>query len=261
MKKIIIMLSVFFTLGCFAQQPIEFIVKAAVGGPDDIITRKLVDHLHQTTDMKFVVVNKPGAGHAIAYSYFETYQGPSLIIGDVNMNAHSVFLLSNHIFTLGEFTNVLFVRKASGIQSLDDLIKLSRTREIKFGHGGIGSFSHIAATKICDSVIQCLLVPYKSGAPAMIDLMTGQIDAYSLISYGSDVYMSNDLYTPILMYSNTKHPKYNVPLLPNNLKNIEIKNSISLYSRNISDKQNKQIIKSLSSLNKTFFIDSGLWVK
>lgn len=246
---------------CLFAQPIEFIVKAAPGGPDDIITRKLVDHLHQTTDMKFVVMNKPGAGHMIAYSYFENHQGPSLIIGDVNMMAHTVYASSKNIFTLGEFTNTIFVRKASGIETLNDLIKLSSTREIKFGHGGIGSFSHIAAVKICDSVIKCLLVPYKSGAPAMVDLMTGQIDAYSLISYGSDVYMNNDYYTPVMMYSTTKHPKYNVALLPQNLKNIEIKNWISVFTRNMSDKQNKEIIKSLSLIDKTFFIDSGLWVK
>ena len=53
----------------------------------------------------------------------------------------------------------------------------------------------------------------------------------------------------------------NVQLLPNNLKKIEIKNSIMIYSRNLSEKQTKEIKKSLSTIDKEILIESGLWVK
>ena len=260
MKKIILCILMMFSSLVYSQQSIEFIVKAAVGGPDDILTRRIADHLERTTDMRFVVVNKPGAAHMIGYSYFENTQHPALLIGDVNIQTHSVYSASERIFDIGEFTNTLFVRKNSGIESLNDLIQLSKTREIKFGHGGVGTFSHTAASIMCEK-IKCMLVPYKSGAPGMIDLMTGQIDAFALISYGSNVYMNNDNYVPIVMYSTTKHPKYNVPLLPSSMKSMEIKNWIALFSRNLSAKQNKEITKAMSTIDKSFFIDSGLWLK
>ena len=257
--KYIIWLVLCFITNTYAQ-PIEFIVKAAVGGPDDILSRRIADHLERTTDMKFVIVNKPGAAHAIGYSYFENTSHPALLLGDVNIQSHPVYSIAERIFTIGEFTNILFVRKNSSIESLNDLIELSKTREIKFGHGGIGTFSHTAATSMCEK-IKCLLVPYKSGAPGMIDLMTGQIDAFALISYGSSVYMNNDNYIPIVMYSNTKHPKYNVALLPSSMKSMEIKNWIALFSRNLSVKQNKDITKAMSMIDKSFLIDNGLWIK
>lgn len=245
----------------YAQSPIEFIVKSAPGGPEDILARRLVDHLQYSTDMKIVIFYKPGAGHTIGYSHFANTQNPSLIIGDVLFEKHpEAFSIAEHLYTLGEFSNILFVRKKSEIKSLNDLIKLSKTREIKFGHGGIGSFSHIAASLMCEK-INCLMVPYKSGASGMVDLLTGQIDAFSLVTYGSSVYMENDSYTPIVMYSTVKHPKYNAPLLPTTMKNIEIKNWVSLFSKNLSPKQNKEIIKAMSTIDKSFFIDSGLWVK
>ena len=250
-----------FTSLVYSQQPIEFIVKSATGGPEDILARKLADHLRQTTDMKIVVVNKPGASHSIGYSHFENTQNASIMIADVLIEKHPVALaLAERIYTIGEFTNILFVNKNSSIKSLNDLIELSKTREIKFGHGGIGTFGHAAAVSICEK-LQCLLVPYKSGAPGMLDLLTGQIDAFALVSYGASVYTNNDNYVPLVMYSTTKHPKYNVPLLPTSLKTLEIKNWIALFSKNISDKQNKEITKSLSSIDKSFFIDNGLWVK
>lgn len=249
-----------FTSLVYSQQPIEFIVKASAGGPDDILTRKIVDHLERTTKMRFVVINKPGAAHMIGYSYFENTQNPSIIIGDVNMQTHPVYSISERIYTIGEFTNILFTRRNSGIQSINDLIELSKIREIKFGHGGVGTFSHTAASLICEK-IKCLLVPYKSGAPGMVDLMTGQIDAFALISYGSSVYMENDHYIPIVMYSTIKHPKYSAPLLPSSMKSMEIKNWIAIFSRNLSAEQSKEIVKALSSIDKNFFIDNGLWVK
>lgn len=253
------MLSAFVALSVSAVQPIEFVVKASPGGPDDIVTRKLVEEIEKRSSLKFVVINKPGAAHQIGYNYFESRATPSLIVADNNISQHSVYQSSKEVFRLGEFTNVIYVKNGSGINSLEDLIALSKKREINFGHGGVGTYSHAAAEKICEKVIRCLLVPYKSGAPAMLDMLSGSIDAYSLISYGADVYMNNDNYTPIMMFSNTKHPIYDVRLLPRNMKKLEIKNWIALYGRNIPDSDIIAIQRVLNELDDKFFVEFGLW--
>lgn len=260
MKRILLILALLFTQIVYAQS-IEFVVKSAAGGPDDTVTRKIAEHLERTTGMNFVVVNKPGASHTIGYSHFESSTHPSLILADPNIQTHSVYNSSEKIFTVGEFSNILFVKNGSGIENVNDLFKLSKTREIRFGHGGEGTFGHIAAVKLCQQGLNCLYVPYKSGAPGMLDLMSGQIDAFSIISYGTSQYLSNDKLNAIMLYSNTKHPKMNVTPLPNNFRQLEIKNWVAIFARNLTEKQTKDIVKALSSIDKTFFIDSGLWIK
>ena len=244
-----------------AQTPIEFIVKSSVGGPDDIVTRKLAEEIERKSTIKIVVVNKPGAAHVIGYSYFESKNTPSLIIADSNIEKHPVFTQSEKIFSLGNFTNIMYVKRNAGISNFKDLVELSKKRDINFGHGGEGTYGHTAAVSVCEKTLKCLLVPYKSGAPGMLDVLVGTIDAFSLISYGADVYMNNSSYLPILMYSNSKHPKYDIPVLPNSMRNMEIKNWIAIFGRNISDKDRGTIQSILNQQNSSFYTDSGLWYK
>lgn len=237
--------------------PIEFVVKSAAGGPDDVITRKMVEHIEKDTNLKFVVINKPGAAHIIGYNYFESKTTPALIVADSNMINHSVINSSDRIFTVGDFTNILFVKNGSSIKSLDDLVALSKEREILFGHGGVSAL--LAANTLCEKLLRCLLVPYKSGAPGMLDVLTGTIDAYALVSYGASRFVTNDLYRPILMYSTSKHPTFDIPLLPRKHRELEMRNWIAIYGRNISLEDRETIRRSLSKINSTFFIENGLY--
>lgn len=258
MKALLLLLFLSFELNA---TPIEFVVKAAAGGPDDVITRKLVDHIEQDTNLKFIVVNKPGAAHVIGYNYFESKNTPALIIGDSNMINHPVINSSERLFLMGDFTNILFVKNKNGINTLDDLINLSKEREIKFGHGGVGTFSWIAADTMCQKILRCLLVPYRSGAPGMLDILNGTIDAYALISYGSNAFIDNDMYRTIVMYSTSKHPTLDIPTLPRKYKDLEIRNWIAIYSKNLSVDDKSRIQQSLNKINSTFFIENGLFKK
>jgi tripartite-type tricarboxylate transporter receptor subunit TctC len=260
MKKLLVFLITAFSLMAAANSsPIEFVVKAGAGGPDDTLTRKLKDHLEKTTDLSFIVINKPGAAHMIGYNYFQSLDKPALIIGDPNMSLHPVQAVSENIFHLGTFTNILYVRKESNIKNLIDLIALSKTRQVKFGHGGIGTFSHAAADKLCSSILSCIQVPYRSGASGMTDLMGGHIDAFALISYGSDQFINNEKLVTISTYSTIKHPKYDIPTLPNELKHLEIRNWIALFARNMDRVQVEKIKNSLSNLDKSVYVENGLW--
>jgi tripartite-type tricarboxylate transporter receptor subunit TctC len=257
MKKLLA--SLIISLGLIApvfSSPIEFVVKAGAGGPDDTLTRKLKDHLEKTTNLSFVVVNKPGAAHMIGYNYFHSLEKPALIIGDPNMPLHPNV---ENIFHLGTFTNILYVQKESNIKNITDLINLSKTRHIKFGHGGIGTFSHAASDKLCSSIFSCIQVPYKSGASGIVDLMGGHIDAFALISYGSNQYINNEKLSTISTYSTIAHPKYDIPTLPSHLKHLEIRNWIALFAKNVEKSQVEKIKKSLNELDKSVYVENGLW--
>jgi tripartite-type tricarboxylate transporter receptor subunit TctC len=257
--KFIVYLILLFSTVLAHSTTIEFVVKAAPGGPDDVITRKIVEHIERDTDLKFAVINKAGAAHVIGYNYFESKTTPALILADSNMRNHPVIHLSERLFVAGDFTNILFVKNGVGINSLNDLIMLSKEREIRFGHGGIGTYSWLASDAICQKVLRCLLVPYRSGAPGMLDVLTGSIDAFALISYGSSSFVSNDMYRAIVMFSTQKHPSLNISLLPKQYRELEIRNWVAIYGRNLSSETRRTIQQSINKIPNEFFIENGLY--
>jgi tripartite-type tricarboxylate transporter receptor subunit TctC len=240
-------------------EPIEFVVRGAAGGPDDVLTRKIIQQIDKDTNLKFVAINKAGAAHVIAYNYVESKTAPMLVIADKNMLNHSVINSSERIFTIGEFTNVLFVKNGTNIRSFDDLVKLSKTREIRFGHGGVGTFSWAAADAVCQKTIRCLLVPYKSGAPGMFDLLTDTIDAFALASYGATTFLANNQYRAVMTFTARKHPVLNLPVLPAKYQDLEIQNWLAIYGRNLTDKDQTAIQRALDTIDPAFFTEQGFY--
>jgi tripartite-type tricarboxylate transporter receptor subunit TctC len=71
---------------------------------------------------------------------------------------------------------VLVVNASLPVQSVDDLIKLAKTRPLSYGSGGIGAFHHLAAALFTSMVgIKATHVPYHGTAPALNDLLGGYI--------------------------------------------------------------------------------------
>lgn len=225
-----------------SAQPIEFIVSASAGGPNDTITRKIVEKIEKSSNLQIVVMNKPGAAHTIAYNYVLNSNKPILIMSTPEIVNHQVYSHVDELYNTGYFSNILFVSEKSNIRNIKQLIELSKSREIIFGHGGVGTFSHLAMEQMCASILKCLEVPYKSGANGMLALMSGQIDAYALASYGSRQFLENDKLTAI--YS---------------IKSSKDKSWFKLFAKNISSKDKETIEKSLNNISPEFFIENGLY--
>jgi tripartite-type tricarboxylate transporter receptor subunit TctC len=153
----------------------------------------------------------------------------------------------------------MFVKNGSNIRSFDDLVKLSKEREIRFGHGGVGTFSWAAADLTCQKIMKCLLVPSPAGAPAMLDILTDTIDVYALASYGSNSFLGNDQYRAIMTYSTQKHPTLNLPPLPKQYKDLEIRNWVAIYGRNLSNEDQDTIQRALNNIDPQFFIENGFY--
>ena len=68
-------------ISCVAfASPIEFVVTTAPGGPLDTTTRMLVAELEKNTNLNFVVINKPGAGHNVGYKYIDETDKPMIFV-------------------------------------------------------------------------------------------------------------------------------------------------------------------------------------
>jgi hypothetical protein len=95
----------------------------------------------------------------------------------------------------------------------------------------------------------------------MLDLLNGTIDAYSLTSYGSESFLENPNFRPIMMFSNTKHKSMNVNVLPQKMRDFETKNWIVLFGKNLSEEQQKKIYTTLHSKPNSFYTNLGVWYR
>jgi tripartite-type tricarboxylate transporter receptor subunit TctC len=238
MKIFIIML--LLATNIVQAQTIEFIVSATPGGPMDTATRKIVEKIESATDLRIVVMNKPGAGHVIAYNHIQNTTKPSLLLVTPEILTHEVRNQIDEVYTIGQFSNILYVSKKSDITSFNKLVELSKRRDILFGHGGIGSYSHIAMDTVCKSTLKCLDVPYKSGNEGMIALLTGQIDAFAIMSYGTKQFANNPAYVPIHTIRYNKDDSW-----------------LKMISKNVSSKDKETILKVLRSQDPKFYSDMG----
>lgn len=234
------LLSTFLLLICLSfstfSYPVEFVVTASPGGPDDTVTRKLAEKIEEATKLQVVVVNKPGGAHTIGYSYVQNSSKPTLVFSTPEIQNHAVYSELTDVYSLGHFYNIMFVSKKSGVNNLQDFAGT----EVKFGHGGVGSYSHISMKQMCDSTLKCLDVPFRSAAEGMMALMSGTIDAYAVVSYGSKQYKENDKIKAIYSIKPEKEKSWG-----------------RVFAKNISDSDVAKIKSVLKSQEDKFYIDIG----
>ena len=240
MRIITLLVGAVLSFNISAQPIIEFVVSAAPGGPADNVTRKLVEKLEKDTSLKFAVFNKPGAAHVIGYNHMISSDKPTLIISTPEIISHEGYSKLDEVYTLGYFTNILFVSKKSNIQNFKQLAELSKSRQIIFGHGGVGTYSHRAMQTVCEKTLKCLDVAYKGGSQGILAVMTGEIDVYALTSYGIKQFLENNMVVPIYNVGTAKE-----------------KNWVKLFSKNVSSADKETIINVLKSQDFKFYSDMG----
>jgi tripartite-type tricarboxylate transporter receptor subunit TctC len=240
MKILILIASLLLSFNVNANGPIEFVVTAAAGGSNDTVTRRLIEKLENNSSLKFVSLNKPGASHHIGYNYTFNNNKPMLIISTPEITKHEVYSTLDDVYTLGYFSNTLFVSEKSGIKNFKQFVDLSKTREINFGHGGVGTYSYQAMQIVCEKTLKCLEVAYKGGAQGILGIMSGEIDTYAITTYGSKHLFENNKLVPI----------YNIDFLKD-------KSWVKLFAKNISQKNKEIILNILQSQDPKFYTDMG----
>ena len=239
MKKIVWMLLLVATTA--SSEPIEFVVSGSVGSPTDVLVRQLIEKLESVLNTSVVVVNKPGGGHMVAYNYVLASTKPTLLMSTAEIVNHELYSKAFDLFTVGYFTNKMYVNSRSGIKNLPDLIELSRRRPIVFGTSGVGNHSYIAMEILCKTTIRCIDVSYKSGSEGMIAVLAGEIDTYAAVSYGID-YSQNLNYT---MVHEVKLPKD--------------RSWLKLFARNIGDRDRQKIVGMMTQQSSKFYSDMGFY--
>ena len=171
----------------YPSHPVSFIVPFAPGGGTDILARLLGQKLETRLGKSFVVENRPGSGTVIATNFIaKSPPDGYTIMMSVSSLAIDATLYKKlpydpvkdiaMVALVATVPFVLVVNTSSPVQSVDDLIKLAKTRPLNYGSGGIGAFHHLAAALFTGKAgIKATHVPYHGTAPALTDLMGGYI--------------------------------------------------------------------------------------
>ncbi|HTP96280.1 MAG TPA: tripartite tricarboxylate transporter substrate binding protein [Burkholderiales bacterium] len=175
----------------YPAKPVRIIVPYPPGGLGDLFPRALGSGLAERLGQPVVIDNRPGASQIIGAQLAAraTPDGYTLFFGSVtslaiNVSAHR----SLPYDPVRDFAPVtlcfstplyLIANAAVAATSVRELIALARARpgKLSFASGGPGSSQHLAAEMFKSAAgIDVVHVPYKGAAPAMADVMAGQVD-------------------------------------------------------------------------------------
>src|SRR5215469_8539371 len=173
----------------FPTRPVHIYVPYAAGGGVDILARTLGDVVSRQWGQAVVVENRPGAGGVVA-SQALTQAAPDgyTLIVVASGHATNPFLYPKLPYdTFKDFTpislladspNILLVKADSPFKTLGDVIAQARAKpgSLSFAHAGTGTSTHLAGELLKSLArIDIEAIPYKGGAPAINDLLGGQI--------------------------------------------------------------------------------------
>ena len=175
----------------YPNRPIRFINAFAAGGPVDTTARLFGQFLSEHLGQQLIVENRVGAGGNIgtqAYlaappdGYTIGFVGPNNFIS-ASLYAHLSFDFIRDSVPVGgtmKLTNVLEVNNDVPIKTVAEYIAYAKANpgKLNFGHGGIGTSPHMSGELLKSMTgINLVQVPYRGTAPALTDLLGGQLQS------------------------------------------------------------------------------------
>jgi tripartite-type tricarboxylate transporter receptor subunit TctC len=174
----------------FPSKPIRFVVPYAAGGATDLIARTIGEKLSASLGQPVVVDNRPGAATILGAQLVAKSEadGHTILMATSTTLAINASLYSKLTYDpvrdfapvtlVIEHPFVLLVNPTVPAQSVQDLIALAKSKsgQLAYASGGSGSFPHLAMALFQSMTgIDVIHVPYKGSAPALTDLMGGQV--------------------------------------------------------------------------------------
>ena len=174
----------------YPNQPIRLVIPFAAGGPSDVLARGFSQKLGESLGQPIIIDNKPGAGtnlaaEFVAKSKADGYTIFLMMVGTQAINETLYKKLSYN--TIKDFSPISLVASSSlmlvanpsvPVKSVADLIAYSKTNpgKINFGSSGTGTPLHLGGELFNVQAGTTLNhVPYKGAAPALTDVLGGQI--------------------------------------------------------------------------------------
>jgi tripartite-type tricarboxylate transporter receptor subunit TctC len=174
----------------FPAHPVKILVGATPGGTTDTMARAIADPMATALKQPVLVENRPGAGGNLAAAAVakSAPDGYTLLVSFSSHTINATLYPSLPYDPVADFTPITMIARVPSLlvgradlpaKDLKELIALARAKpgKLTIGVGGIGSSLHLAGEKFkLMTGVDLLNVPYKGTAPALTDLLGGQID-------------------------------------------------------------------------------------
>jgi tripartite-type tricarboxylate transporter receptor subunit TctC len=173
----------------FPTKPIKIVVPFPPGGPIDSIGRLLAQHMSASVGQNVIIENRPGAGGTVGANAVATApaDGHTLLMGSTTTLSISPFLYKNigydpvkglvPVATVSVGDMVAVVNPAVSATTVQQLVAHAKANPGKLNFGaGTASPPHLAVELFKTKTgTQIVFVPYRGAAPAVTDLIAGQI--------------------------------------------------------------------------------------
>ncbi len=189
----------------FPDRPITMVVPYAPGGSADAVARLLAQHIGTKLGTSVIVENRAGASGTIGASYVAKVPAD----GYTMLYDATPYSINPHLFAKMPYAanalqplslvllapNMVIVPANSPFKNINDLIAKAKAQpgKLNFASGGSGTVQRLAAELLRQQLkLDMVHVPYKSGGPAIADVIGGQVDfmfstmaaSYPLVSGG-----------------------------------------------------------------------------
>jgi tripartite-type tricarboxylate transporter receptor subunit TctC len=188
----------------YPARPVRLVVPFPPGGSTDVIARMIAQRLTESLKVQVVVENRPGVGSVLGTDAVAkaTPDGYTLVVSSNPAIAPGPLMRASmpydpirdftHLSLLGTFPNGFVVRADHPAKTMAEFVAMARARpgKMNYSSAGLGSAGYLTGELLKQAAaIDMVHVPYKGSAPAINDLLGGQLDGMfeSLVTATSHV--------------------------------------------------------------------------
>lgn len=170
------------------NKPVRIIVPLPPGGPSDIVLRAAIDKMQPVLKQSLIIDNKPGAAGNLGASEAaraapdgQTWLWTTDTLQTVNPHVYAKLGFKPEdlvpVMRASAFSQTLVCNPGLNLKAVADLVRLAKVKPVSYASGGAGSPGHLT-TELFKSVagIDMTHIPYKGPAPAVQDVVGGQVD-------------------------------------------------------------------------------------
>lgn len=204
----------------YPTKPVQLVVPFAAGGPADIMARALALKLAAALKQPMLVINQPGAGGSLGGKAVAQAQpdGHTLLFTlDSTLTANPILYGSKTGFdpakdlrpitTVAAFGQTLVVHPSLKVATFAQFVELARKQDLAYASAGNASPGNLTMELLADLIkAKMTHVPYKGAAPALNDLVGGQVDAGFLVTTGVVPYVTAGKLIPLVSSSTQRSP-------------------------------------------------------
>lgn len=211
----------------FPSKPVRIVVPQTPGGASDALARIMGQKLSEKWGQPVVIDNRAGAGGNVGMEFVTTApaDGYTLLMSYVGTQAINGALYKKLSFdpgkdfapvaTLATLPFVIVSKPDAGFKTVSELVEVAKKSRITYGSAGNGSVNHLLGEMFNASTNSKLVhIPYRGAAPALQDLMGGQINVVFTSLPSVSGFIKNGTLRPIAVTSAKRAAAFsNIPTI------------------------------------------------